>query len=111
MGGYDIFRSLKDGGTSVVRLTSILPLTPPDDDIFYVSDSLNQTAYFASARNSALGDLHVYKVRVEGIPLNFILLQGDYISYLDESNPEATLVIKEAIQVNPLVNRSSLAST
>src|SRR5690606_13023414 len=60
-------------------------ISSPDDDFFYVVDSAFQNAYFASARQSQDGMLHVYKVKVARVPLKEVIIMGEFIS---EVNPE-----------------------
>ena len=87
MGGYDIFRAKIDPRTGMTGEVENLdfPISSPDNDLFYVVDSLEQNAYFSSARQSTNGKIHVYKVRVERIPVK-----------LDETNPEDLLVTIQA---------------
>ncbi|MFM9005289.1 MAG: hypothetical protein ACKOSR_07270, partial [Flavobacteriales bacterium] len=78
MGGYDIFKSVYDATTGefgpAVNLD--FAINTPDDDIFYIADSLNQRAYFASARSSDQDHLNVYNVLVESTPLQIVYLKG-----------------------------------
>ena len=97
MGGYDVFRisinleEMKFG--SVENLD--FAISSPDDDLFYVVDSEYKHAYFASARQSEGGKIHVYRVMVNKFESNALLLAGDFIS---EANPKAkniTVQVKE----------------
>jgi len=99
MGGYDIFKSVLDPskGTFGPAINLDFAINTPDDDIFYVADSLNQRAYFASGRASDQNHIHVYGVKVQGIPLQIIYLKGEFISEIDPSQKKARIQIKEEI--------------
>lgn len=70
MGGYDIFRSKinQETGRAGAPENLDFAISSPDNDLFYVVDSLEQNAYFASTRQSTNGKIHVYKVRVDRVP-------------------------------------------
>jgi len=87
MGGYDIFMSRYNPNTNLYGKPENVDfaISSPDDDLFYVVDSLYQNAFFASSRQSENGKLHVYKVRVARIPIQEIIVMGDFLS---EVNPE-----------------------
>jgi hypothetical protein len=72
----------------------------PDDDIFYITDSLNQRAYFASGRSSDLNHLSVYNVMVQGNPLQVVYLKGEFFSEIDNEQKAASLKV-----VDPNNNR------
>jgi epidermal growth factor receptor substrate 15 len=85
MGGYDVYMSRFDPNTNSFREPENVDfaISSPDDDYFYVVDSLFQNAYFASARQSQDGMLHVYKVKVARVPLKEVIIMGEFISEVD----------------------------
>lgn len=85
MGGYDVYMSRFDPNTNTFREPENVDfaISSPDDDFFYVVDSLFQNAYFASARQSQDGMLHVYKVKVARVPLKEVIIMGEFISEVD----------------------------
>lgn len=87
MGGYDVYLSKLDVNTNSFREPENVDfaISSPDDDFFYVVDSAFQNAYFASARQSQDGMLHVYKVKVARVPLKEVIIMGEFIS---EVNPD-----------------------
>ncbi len=87
MGGYDIFMSTFDPNTNSFGKPENVDfaISSPDDDLFYVVDKTFQNAYFASARQSENGKLHVYNVRVARVPIREVIIMGDFLS---EINPE-----------------------
>jgi hypothetical protein len=95
MGGFDIFKSERDPQTGqfgkVINLD--FAINTPDDDIFYIADSLNQRAYFASARGSDLDHMHVYNVLVTSQPMHVIYLKGLYANTIDTEELKATFQI------------------
>jgi hypothetical protein len=98
MGGYDIFKSVFDPTTGefgpAVNLD--FAINTPDDDIFYIADSLNQRAYFASGRSSDLDHLNVYNVMVETTPLQVVYLKGMYVSEIDPEQHKIGIKILES---------------
>jgi hypothetical protein len=97
MGGYDVFMSRKDPNAFMFKSPENVDfaISSPDDDLFYVVDSLFQNAYFASARQSQDGKLHVYRVKVARVPIQEVIIMGDFIS---EVNPEDQTVKVSLIQ-------------
>ncbi|MFT5247559.1 MAG: hypothetical protein ACI943_002311, partial [Gammaproteobacteria bacterium] len=104
MGGYDIFRSELDPATGAFgpAINMDFAINTPGDDILYVADSLNQSAYFASGRSSSQGNLHVYKVMVKGIPLHLIFLKGEFFSQFDQQAKSAKILIKDELTGKPV---------
>jgi hypothetical protein len=88
MGGYDVFMSRLNTETNSFFTPENVDfaISSPDDDLFYVVDSLFQNAYFASARQSEDGKYHVYKVKVARVPIQEIIVMGDFISEINPNN-------------------------
>ena len=95
MGGFDIFRSAYDPVTDTFSKPVNLDfaINTPDDDLFYVVDSLKQTAYFASKRNSSQGSVHVYKVLVNALPVNLTFIAGNYITEAPGLDDQAKITV------------------
>lgn len=97
MGGYDVFRipidieEMKFG-----KLENLdFAVSSPDDDLFYVVDREYKHAYFASARQSEGGKIHVYRVMVNKFESNTLLLAGDFVSSLNPNAKNITIQIKD----------------
>ena len=95
MGGYDIFRcewdaTINDFGPAI---NMDFAINTPDDDLFFITDSLNTTAYFASSRLTSPDKLYVYRVFVNGIPMNITYLKGEFISRVDATQTEAKIQV------------------
>ena len=97
MGGYDIFRSVFNPSTGSYTTPENLDfaINTPDDDFFYIADSLNQIAYFSSARASKQNRLDVYKVKVDLVPSNMIIIKGNFISELNPLLKDARITIED----------------
>lgn len=93
MGGYDVLYALYNPNTqSFGRPENVdFAISSPDDDLFYVVDSLHQSAYFASARQSQNGKLHVYQVKVARVPIQEVIIMGDYLSEINPENKEMNI--------------------
>ncbi len=109
MGGYDIFMCKLDKttGTWLPPVNLDFAINTPDDDLFYVADSLNQRAFFASARSSAQSQLHVYEVLVQGIPVNLIFLQGTFLNELPEGSRKAKIEIVDELTGRPVAQTTT----
>lgn len=87
MGGYDVFMCRFDPNTNSFGTPENVDfaISSPDDDLFYVVDSTFSNAYFASSRSSEKDKLHVYKVKVARVPIQEVIVMGNFVS---EINPE-----------------------
>lgn len=102
MGGYDVFKSIYDPTTDSFgpAINMDFAINTPDDDIFYMTDSLNKRAYFASGRSSDLNHLSVYNVMVQSTPLQVVYLKGDFFSEINNEQKIASFKI-----IDPNSNR------
>ena len=96
MGGYDVFRSAFDEETSTWEKPVNLdfPVNSADDDIMFVSDLTEKTAWFASSRSSPDGRMVVYHVVVERKPVNVCLISGTFTSTDGDPNRVAKITVK-----------------
>ena len=97
MGGYDVFRApyFPDDDSFGDPENLDFAISSPDDDLFYVVDSLDKNAYFASARQSQDGKIHVYKMRVQRSPNQMVILKGSFISQVNPSNKVVSIQITD----------------
>ena len=88
MGGYDVFRSEFNPSTNSFNQPENIDfaVNSPSDDLFYVVDSSYENAYFASSRQSENGKLHVYDVRVNRMPIQELIVMGDFLSEINPDN-------------------------
>ncbi len=98
MGGYDIFYSRYNPDENVFGKPENVDfaISSPDDDFFYVVDSEFKSAYFASARQSENGKLHVYNVRVARVPIQQVIVMGDFISEINPKNEKMHVRITQS---------------
>ena len=99
MGGYDIFKSVRNEETGKWSFPENLdfPINTPDDDILFISDIDNELAFFASSRASIQGELTVYKVKVDPLPSGNSIVKGLFIA---ESNPAMKSATISVVDVN-----------
>lgn len=97
MGGYDVFRCKYDAETDMFGLAENMDfaVSSPNDDLFYVVDSLNVNAYFGSNRQSEEGKLNVYKVRVDRVPLNMTVIKGEFNSVITPAQKKVLIDVKD----------------
>lgn len=98
MGGYDIFRASFDpmSGTFGSPANMDFAINTPDDDIFYIADSLNSLANFASGRSSRQGDLHVYRVNVDMAPVELTLVKGSFANRISPGQRTIKITVTDA---------------
>lgn len=103
MGGFDVFRSERVAGKHAFStpINCDFAISTPDDDLFYITDSLGKYAYFASSRQSENGKVVVYKVRVTRVPSQ--LLVGDF-TFEDE---EQAAQLKASSELKPNAEKYS----
>lgn len=100
MGGYDVFKTTFDDATNTWSKPVNLdfPINSPDDDILFVTDSLEKTAFFSTGRYSPYGKIDVLKINTERRPMNFAMLKGTVVK------EEATQSLKSKITVKNMAN-------
>ncbi|MEO8762312.1 MAG: hypothetical protein ABI388_12170, partial [Bacteroidia bacterium] len=78
MGGYDLFKSEFDASTNRWKepVNLEFPINSPNDDILFVTDSLEKIAYFATSRQSPSGKIDVLKILTERRPAEFAFISG-----------------------------------
>ncbi len=81
MGGYDVFKTSYDIQTQTWSKPKNLdfPINSPDDDILYLTDSLEKIAFFSTGRYSPYGKIDVLKVNTERRPPNMAIIKGTVV--------------------------------
>ncbi|HXC03565.1 MAG TPA: hypothetical protein VNZ86_02365, partial [Bacteroidia bacterium] len=101
MGGYDIFKSERNLETGVwgkpVNLD--FAINTPDDDIMFVTDKDEKTAYFASRRASEKGRIDVYHINLQRRPVDVCIFRGKFIP-MAEGNGKAAKITVKNVDVN-----------
>lgn len=100
MGGYDVFKTTYNAETQTWTKPENLefPINSPDDDILFVTDSLEKTAFFSTGRYSPFGKLDVLKINTERRPMNFAVMKGTVVK------EEASQSIKSKITVKNMAD-------
>ncbi|MCD6018428.1 MAG: WD40-like beta Propeller containing protein [Bacteroidetes bacterium] len=100
MGGYDVFKTTIDEATQTWSKPENMefPINSPDDDILFVTDSLEKTAFFSTGRYSPYGKLDVLKINTERRPMNFAVVKGSVVK------EEASQSVKSKISVKNMEN-------
>jgi hypothetical protein len=113
MGGYDIFRAEmnEETGTWQKPVNLDFAINSPDDDIMFVSDLDEKTAWFASNRNSPSGKMTVYHVVIERKPVSMCLIAGTFTPTDGDPNRAAKITVKTADTNEPIGVYNSNATT
>ncbi len=82
LGGYDIFRSSYDESTGSWSKPENMDfaINTPDDDFLFITDKEQKKAYFSSKRSSVQGEVHVYRINMQRVPLNIAVISGIFES-------------------------------
>jgi len=62
MGGFDIYRSDKDGDVWGRPVNQGYPINTPEDEVFYVTDATGVYGYFSSIREGGYGGKDIFKI-------------------------------------------------
>jgi len=97
MGGYDIFKSEWDERSNSwgKPVNMDFAINTPDDDILFISDSEDKTAYFSSQRESAQGNISVYKIKLDRKPLDISIIKGILAKEVGDKVPNAKITVKK----------------
>ena len=100
MGGYDIFRSQWDNATQAwgKPVNMDFAINTPDDDILFISDADDKTAYFSSKRESAEGSISVYRIKLERKPLDLAIIKGVLTKNVGDRMAKATITVTKLLK-------------
>ena len=99
MGGYDIFKSIKDSnGVWSTPINLGQPINSADDDIFLFVSADGKTGYFSSLKQGGVGEKDIYKINFseEDAGANkskLLLVKGKVIDSATKTPLEAEIVI------------------
>jgi hypothetical protein len=87
LGGYDIFKSEfnEAAGTWSKPENMDFAINTPDDDFLFITDKEQKKAYFSSKRSSVQGEVHVYRINMQRIPLDIAMISGIFESNTTKS--------------------------
>lgn len=104
MGGYDIFRSTYDEATRTwsTPVNMDFPINSPGDDILFIADTLNETAFFSSNRTSPDGKLAVYKIAIQPHAPDFLVIKGTTYNDAGSTLAASRITVKN-FQTNEVV--------
>ncbi len=106
MGGYDIFRSdyNEESNTWTTPVNLEFPINSPDDDFLFVTDSLGQTAFFSTGRQSPPGKIDVLKIKTERPPIDMVVIKGIAYGKSKEELLASTITVKNTKNELPVVS-------
>lgn len=92
MGGFDIFRSVKDENGKWSQPENLRsPINTPDDDIFYVQSADGKRGYFSSVRKDGFGEKDIYMINFERAIVEPLTLLKGFVTF-DGSTKGLTMV-------------------
>jgi len=97
MGGNDIFKSFYDEekASFSAPINMEYPINSPDEDFFYVTDLMEDFAWFASKRESKPGSTKVYKIQSPENLKNQVFIQGEYNNLKDTTKKRISIRVFE----------------
>lgn len=95
MGGYDIFKSEWNdiSQTWGKPVNMDFAISTPDDDILFISDADDKSAYFSSSRESREGSISVYKIKLDRKPLDVAIIKGKLINATGDGIARTTITV------------------
>ena len=82
MGGFDIFKSVKDeNGKWSTPENLKAPINTPDDDVFYVQSADGKRGYFSSVRKDGYGEKDIYMINFENAIVEPLTLLKGFVSF------------------------------
>ncbi len=81
LGGYDIFVTRLDAEGNWTEPKNLdFAINTPADDYLFITDMKGETAYFTSNRETPIGEVSVYRINMERVPLDFAFVYGSFNS-------------------------------
>jgi len=105
LGGYDIFVARLDTGTGSWTKPQNLDfaINTPANDYLFIPNLSGETAYFASERQTPRGEVSVYQINMERVPLDFTFIFGTFSS---ETTKNAKIKVENA-ETNAIIGEYS----
>lgn len=96
MGGYDIFKTNYNSQTQTWSkpINLEFPINSPDDDILFVTDSLEKLAFFSTGRYSPFGKIDVLKISTERRPMDLAFLKGTVVKETLTQSLKSKITVK-----------------
>jgi hypothetical protein len=96
MGGYDVFKTTLNPETNTwsIPVNLEFPINSPDDDILFVTDSLEKNAFFSTGRYSPFGKIDVLKINTERRPMNYAVIKGTVLKDESAQSLNAKITVK-----------------
>lgn len=97
MGGYDIFKSDFDNENQTWSkpINLEFPINSPDDDILFVTDSLEKQAFFSTSRYSPFGKIDVLKINTDRRQIDLAFINGKVSKEDPEQSLKSKVTVKE----------------
>lgn len=96
MGGYDIFKSTRRGdGSWTQPINMEFAINTPWDDFMFITDKEENTAWFASNRETDNKAVTLYKIGIQRVPLDLTLIKGTFEA---EGSKRAKITVEDMVQ-------------
>jgi outer membrane protein OmpA-like peptidoglycan-associated protein len=99
MGGYDIFKAVKDDNGQWGKPENLgYPINTPDDDVFFVISASGKHGYYSSIKSDGMGEKDIYRVTFLGPEKSPVLNNEDNL-LASLTNPVSETVIEEVVEI------------
>ena len=102
MGGYDIFKAVKDENGRWGKPVNLgYPINTPDDDVFFVISASGKHGYYSSIKSDGMGEKDIYKITFLGPEKPPVLNNEDNL-LASLANPVKETVIEEVVEIRTI---------
>ncbi len=109
LGGFDVFKTIYDSvnGTWSKPTNMDFAINTPDDDFLFITDGAKETAFFSSKRSSKQGEVHVYRINMQRVPLDVAVITGIFESNSTKSAEIEVVDVDRKISIGTFSTESS----
>jgi flagellar motor protein MotB/tetratricopeptide (TPR) repeat protein len=103
MGGYDVFKSVKDSlGNWTLPVNMGYPINSPDDELFFYEDNTNpKYAYYTATRDGGLGGKDIYKMTFLGEEKEAVMTTDEQLyAWPYETTPSIFFIIPDYLTLD-----------
>lgn len=102
MGGYDIFKSTRDGNNWTTPENLGYPINSADDDVYFVLSANNKHGYYASKKSNTLGEKDIYVISMPEPKKVAIAVPKAANTNIRERRPQPIKMVEVTQAANPV---------
>ena len=98
MGGYDVFKSVREGNSWSRPINLGHPINTPDDDVFFMTTASGEHGYYTSVKPDGQGEKDIYRITFLGPEKQVVLNTEDNLLAVG-SKPVREVVIEPEVEI------------